>query len=87
MPNGRGCGFIWLEQRLAAQWLEQRLAAQSMWPTLELGISESDVPRAVERIPDWMEATGGIGVGAVGLVIRAPVAPHRPSPHPRQERA
>ena len=36
------------------------LVAQSMLPTLEVDISDDDVPAAVERIADWLEATGGL---------------------------
>ncbi len=33
---------------------------KSILPRLELDISNSDVPRAVERIADWMTETGGL---------------------------
>jgi hypothetical protein len=36
------------------------LVAVSMLPTLRVDISDNDVPAAVERIADWMEATGGL---------------------------
>ena len=29
-------------------------------PTLRVDISDDDVPRAVEVIADWLEATGGL---------------------------
>jgi hypothetical protein len=34
--------------------------AESALPRLELDISDSDNPRAVEKIADWLEATGGL---------------------------
>ena len=37
-----------------------RLASQSLLPVLNLDISDSDIPRAVERIADWLESTGGL---------------------------
>ncbi len=42
------------------QELLRRLVGESILPTLELDISDNDVPRAVERIADWMEETGGL---------------------------
>jgi hypothetical protein len=40
------------------QALMERLVGESALPRLDLDISDSDVPRAVERIADWMEASG-----------------------------
>lgn len=42
------------------QELMQRLAGESRLPRLELDISDNDIPRAVEKIADWMEQTGGL---------------------------
>lgn len=42
------------------QELIRKLAAESILPRLELDISDNDIPRAVERIADWMESTGGL---------------------------
>ncbi|HTX93234.1 MAG TPA: hypothetical protein VMC09_18610 [Anaerolineales bacterium] len=42
------------------QGLMKRMAGESLLPRLELDISDNDVPRAVEKIADWMEATGGL---------------------------
>lgn len=36
------------------------LVAASQLPTLTLDVSDSDVPRAADRIADWLEATGGL---------------------------
>jgi len=42
------------------QELMRRLVAESRLPRLELDISDNDIPQAVERIADWLEATGGL---------------------------
>ncbi len=38
----------------------RRLAAQSILPRVEIDVSDNSVPRAVEAIADWMEASGGL---------------------------
>ena len=40
--------------------LMKRLVGESLLPRLELDISDNDIPHAVEKIADWMEATGGL---------------------------
>jgi hypothetical protein len=42
------------------QELMKRLVGESSLPRLELDISDNDLPRAVEKIADWMESTGGL---------------------------
>jgi len=42
------------------QALMQRLVSESRLPRLGLDISDNDVPLAVEKIADWLEATGGL---------------------------
>ena len=42
------------------QELMRRLVSESALPRLELDISDNDIPAAVEKIADWMEATGGL---------------------------
>jgi thymidylate kinase len=42
------------------QTLIRRLAAESMLPILTLDISDNSIDSAVEKIADWMEATGGL---------------------------
>jgi hypothetical protein len=42
------------------QELMRGLVSQSMLPRLELGISDSDIARAADRIADWMAETGGL---------------------------
>ena len=42
------------------QELMRSLVGESILPVLELDISDSDVPRAADRIADWLESTGGL---------------------------
>ena len=37
-----------------------RLVGESRLPVLRLDVSDNDIPAAVERIADWLEATGGL---------------------------
>lgn len=38
----------------------EELVSRSLLPVLRVDISDNDVPRAVNSIVDWMEATGGL---------------------------
>lgn len=49
-----------LDRFVAEQELVRQLAAESILPRYELDISDNDVPRATDRIADWLEATGGL---------------------------
>ena len=49
-----------LAQFVEEQTLLRRLVSESRLPTLAVDISDNDVPRAVERIADWLAATGGL---------------------------
>ncbi|HEY3312431.1 MAG TPA: hypothetical protein VGK00_12395 [Anaerolineales bacterium] len=42
------------------QELIKRLVRESVLPTLELDISDNDISGAVEKIADWMEASGAL---------------------------
>ena len=42
------------------QELLKGLVAASRLPRLDLDVSDDDVPRAADRIVDWLEATGGL---------------------------
>ncbi len=44
----------------AEQALMERLVGESLLETLRVDISDNDVPAAVEKIVDWMEASGGL---------------------------
>ncbi len=46
------------------QELMSRLVGESHLPRLELDISDNNIPGAVEKIADWMEATGGLYLAA-----------------------
>ena len=45
---------------VAEQELMRRLVGESLLPVLELDVSDSDVPRAADRVADWLESTGGL---------------------------
>jgi thymidylate kinase len=45
---------------LREQELMRELVARSILPCLTLDISDNDVPAAVERVADWLEASGGL---------------------------
>ncbi|MGC4121065.1 MAG: hypothetical protein QM765_42105 [Myxococcales bacterium] len=45
---------------VAEQELMLQLARESRLPRLELDVSDDDVPRATDRVADWLEATGGL---------------------------
>ncbi len=49
-----------LSRFVEEQTLIQRLVAESALPTLKVDISDNNIPAAVEKIADWMEATGGL---------------------------
>jgi hypothetical protein len=49
-----------LSRFVAEQTLMKRLVAESTLPTLELDISDNDIPAAMEKIADWIKQTGGL---------------------------
>jgi thymidylate kinase len=49
-----------LEVFIREQELMQRLVTESRLPRLGLDISNNNIPLAVEKIADWLEATGGL---------------------------
>ncbi len=49
-----------LSRFIGEQELMRQLASESILPRLELDVSDSNVPSAVERIADWMTETGGL---------------------------
>jgi hypothetical protein len=58
--SGNPAQYDDLQVFIREQELLRRLVSESILPTLELDISASDIPRAVERIADWMSDTGGL---------------------------
>ena len=51
-----------LEKFIREQEVLEELVAQSRLPVLRVDVSDNDVPKAVETIVDWMEATGGLSM-------------------------
>jgi hypothetical protein len=49
-----------LQEFIEEQELMRRLIGESALPALTLDLSDNNVPNAVERIADWLEATGGL---------------------------
>jgi hypothetical protein len=58
--SGKPSQYDDLPAFLREQELFRRLAAESILPRLELDVSDGDVPRACDRIADWLESTGGL---------------------------
>ena len=58
--SGKPSQYDDLNVFIREQELMKRLAGESRLPRLELDISDNDIPAAVEKIADWMEATGGL---------------------------
>ena len=58
--SGKPAQYNDLEAFIEEQQLMQRLVAESALPTLTLDISDDDNDRAVTRIADWLEQTGGL---------------------------
>jgi hypothetical protein len=58
--SGNPAQYDNLQVFIDEQELLHRLVGESILPRLELDISDSDVPGAVERIADWMTKTGGL---------------------------
>ncbi|HSJ54314.1 MAG TPA: hypothetical protein VLC52_11290 [Anaerolineae bacterium] len=58
--SGNPAQYDDLARFVAEQELLRRLVSQSILPTLELDLSDNDIPRATDRIADWLEATGGL---------------------------
>ncbi len=58
--SGNPAQYDDLQVFIEEQGLLRRLVSESILPTLELDISDSDVPGAADRIADWLAATGGL---------------------------
>lgn len=58
--SGKPAQYDDLAVFVAEQQLMQRLVAESALPTLTLDVSDDDTDRAVARIADWLEETGGL---------------------------
>jgi hypothetical protein len=51
-----------LETFIREQELMEELVSKSTLPTFRVDISDSDIPKAVTAIVDWMEFTGGLSM-------------------------
>ena len=49
-----------LDAFIAEQQRFQKLIMEPRLPTLQLDISDNDVPKAVETVADWLAATGSL---------------------------
>ncbi len=49
-----------LQQFVEEQEIAREMVRQSMLPSLELDVSDNDVPGAAGHIADWLEETGGL---------------------------
>ncbi|RPI58953.1 MAG: hypothetical protein EHM56_00335 [Chloroflexi bacterium] len=58
--SGNPAQYDDLARFVAEQELLRRLVSQSLLPSLELDMSDNDIPRATDQIADWLEATGGL---------------------------
>jgi len=58
--SGNPAQYEDLQVFIEEQELMRRLVAESRLPKLELDISDSNIPRACEKIADWMESAGGL---------------------------
>jgi thymidylate kinase len=58
--SGKPAQYDDLAAFVEEQQLMQRLVAESALPTLTLDVSDDDTDRAVARIADWLEETGGL---------------------------
>ena len=60
--SGNPAQYDDLTKFIQEQEVLEELVAQSRLPVLRLDLSDNDVPKAVEAIMDWMEATGGLSM-------------------------
>lgn len=58
--SGKPSQYDDLQLFIDEQKVLRELIGRSELPTLTLDISDNDVPKAVEKIADWMEDTGGL---------------------------
>ena len=58
--SGNPSQYSDLSPFIREQELMRELVGQSMLPSLELDISDNNVPAAVERVAGWLEQSGGL---------------------------
>ncbi|HBA82958.1 MAG TPA: hypothetical protein DCZ95_02575 [Verrucomicrobia bacterium] len=60
--SGKPSQYADLNVFVSEQDFLRRLIDESILPVLKLDVSDNNIPAAVERIADWMEATGGLSM-------------------------
>jgi hypothetical protein len=58
--SGKPSQYDDLSAFLEEQRLLRELARDARLPVLELDVSDDDIPRAADRVADWLESTGGL---------------------------
>jgi len=58
--SGKPAQYDDLELFLKEQALFRDLAGRSLLPSMELDMSDDDIPRAADRVAEWMEHTDGL---------------------------
>jgi hypothetical protein len=58
--SGKPSQYDDLQQFIEEQKILRELIAASTLPTFTVDVSDNSVPRAVDKIADWMESTGGL---------------------------
>jgi hypothetical protein len=58
--SGKPSQYDDLSAFVREQELIRRLAGESILQKLELDVSDNSIPKACDRIADWLEATGGL---------------------------
>jgi hypothetical protein len=58
--SGKPAQYDDLELFLKEQALFRELAGSSLLPSMELDMSDDDIPRGADRVAEWMEHTGGL---------------------------
>lgn len=58
--SGNPAQYNDLDQFVREQELMRELVARSELPCITMDVSDNDIPGAIERIADWLEASGGL---------------------------
>lgn len=64
--SGKPSQYDDLEPFIREQDLFRRCVAESRLPSVEIDVSDGSVPRAADRIADWLERTGGLYLPPTG---------------------
>ena len=60
LVSGKPSQYDDLERFVREQELFRRCVRESILPWVELDVSDGDVPRAADRVAEWLEASGGL---------------------------